>query len=402
MTSQAIDQDEGISIVCVYNDPQVRAECLDRSVQAYLGDLDVDYIPVDNRTQTFSTAGAALNHGARLARHELVVFVHQDVYLHSIDRLVWAARAFGEEGWGVLGANGVTSLGLNVGRLRDRTQLIGVHAPTPVEVDSLDEVLFMVPRHLVLEHPLSESDELAWHAYGVEYCLRMRSMGLRAGAVDLAVTHNSLTINLARLDAAHRAVGRQHPKFLPIRTTCGTIGGRATWLRSQPIVRRHGWRLRWLRHSLLAARAARWVDGPVVLSDIRSEVDLLTKASSDPLNLVNVDGNGGFVEFGRAPLTLTRYGRPVVMRAVRAVSEVAELVAELPPGEVVLIVGLGLSDLRDLRSTSSTHQPWLLGIHPAEMWLLGGVPVDQLPLEWRRSAALPLGSRKLEDWVHVS
>ena len=162
----------GISIVCVYNDLAVRRECLDRSIEAYVGGVDVDYVAVDNTTHAFSTAGAALNHGARKARHELVAFVHQDVYLHSINRLVDAGVAFKDGTWGLLGANGVTSKGENVGRLRDRAQVIGAHAPSPVEVDSVDEVLFMAPRDLVLNNPISEDGALAWHAYAVEYGLR--------------------------------------------------------------------------------------------------------------------------------------------------------------------------------------------------------------------------------------
>ena len=171
----------GISIVCVYNDPDVRRECLDRSIAAYAGGLEVDYIPVDNTKYAFSSAGAALNYGARQARHDLVVFVHQDVYLHSLERMTTAAAAFSEGAWGLLGASGVTAQGKSVGRLRDRIQLIGSSAPTPVDVDSVDEVLFMVPRELVLRHPLTADPDLAWHAYAVEYGLRLRQLGKRVG-----------------------------------------------------------------------------------------------------------------------------------------------------------------------------------------------------------------------------
>jgi hypothetical protein len=71
--------DAGISIVCVYNDPEVREQCLDRSIDAYAGRLEIDYIAVDNTGHDYSTAGAALNHGAEMARYDVVVFVHQDV-----------------------------------------------------------------------------------------------------------------------------------------------------------------------------------------------------------------------------------------------------------------------------------------------------------------------------------
>jgi len=112
--------DAGISIVCVYNDPEVRKQCLDRSIDAYGGNLEIDYIAVDNTTRDYSSAGAALNHGAEMARFDVVVFVHQDVHLHSIDRLAAVGAALIGGKWGLLGANGVTMQGESVGRLRRR------------------------------------------------------------------------------------------------------------------------------------------------------------------------------------------------------------------------------------------------------------------------------------------
>ncbi|GAB2596915.1 glycosyltransferase [Microlunatus antarcticus] len=387
------DPDGGISIACVFNDPAVRRECLDRSVEAYAGPLDVDYIPVDNTEHAFSSAGAALNHAARQARHSVVVFVHQDVYLHSVERLAEAARAFDGGDWGVLGANGVTSDGRSVGLMRDRTQLIGMSAPRPVPVQTLDEVLFMIPRDLVLEHPLTEAPDLAWHAYGVEYSLRMASLGRRAGAVDLAITHNSLTVNMARLDEAHHAVGRLHPAQLPIQTTCGVIGGHESRLRARPLVRRHGWRLRWLRHSWLALRARRRLGVPVVLSDMREEVDLLPLHADVPLRLVNIDHGGAFADHNVTPLLFSRHGRPVLMSALPTADAVPGLIAALAADEILLVGGLTLDDLTSLSTVVPGGRSCLLGLHSEEIWLLCGVPLDRLPESWSRPAAVPLGAR---------
>lgn len=395
VSQETIEAAIGISIVCVFNDVDVRRECLDASIAAYAGTVDIEYIPVDNRDHAFASAGAALNHGARLARHPVVAFAHQDVYLHSVDRLLVAASAFAENSWGLLGANGVASDGENVGRIRDRTQLIGRPALLPVEVDSVDEVLFLVPRALVLAEPLSEDPDLAWHAYGVEYSLRVLGLGLRAGAVDLAVTHNSLTVNMARLDEAHRTVGLLHPDRLPIQTTCGVVGGRDSRLRSWGVVRHHGWRVRWLRHSWLARRARRRLDVPVVLSDIREEVDLLPLHADVPLRLVNVDRSGTFAEHDRTPLRFTRHGRPVVMSSVRTVAEVRDVVGTSDDGQIVLVVGLALDDLEALRGVADGTRPWLLGLHPGEIWLLGGLSPDRLPESWSRRAAVPLGGQVL-------
>ena len=44
----------------------MREACLDRSIDAHLGETaNVDYVRVDNTAGQFKTAGAALNYGAR-------------------------------------------------------------------------------------------------------------------------------------------------------------------------------------------------------------------------------------------------------------------------------------------------------------------------------------------------
>ena len=123
---------ERVSIVTVFNDAAVRQGCLDRSIEAHRDEVaDVDYVPVDNTERRFGSAGAALNHGAREARHEYLVFVHQDVYLHSLKALEEAAGMLAEDQTiGLLGAAGVTPRGRFLGRLRDRVILAGEPATT--------------------------------------------------------------------------------------------------------------------------------------------------------------------------------------------------------------------------------------------------------------------------------
>ena len=278
-----------MTIACVYNDAAVRRHCLDRSIEAYDGPVEVEYLPVDNTEHAHTSAGAALNHAVRQASHDVVVLVHQDVYLHDLDRLAACAAALEDERWGILGANGVTADHTSVGRLRDRVILIGESAPDPVPVDTLDEVLLIARRDDLLREPLSEEPELAWHAYAVEYSLRVRAAGRLAGAVDTAITHNSMSTNLARLDEAHRHVGDLYPALVPIHTTCGTVDpGARDWGRL-PLIRDHGWRRRWLQQSRIAARVRSEIGVQVVLADIAHEVDLLGYSREQPLHLLNAD-----------------------------------------------------------------------------------------------------------------
>src|ERR1700757_2148227 len=116
-----------VSIVCVSNNSQVLNDCLIRSVDTHRTTApETELIAVDNSRKQFSTAGAALNHGGSLAHNEVCVFVHQDVYLHSLVRLEEVAAALlTDNGIGLLGAIGITANGDLPGRIRDRVVLIG-------------------------------------------------------------------------------------------------------------------------------------------------------------------------------------------------------------------------------------------------------------------------------------
>ena len=382
-----------MTIACVYNDVAVRRHCLDRSLAAYDGPVEVEYLPVDNTTHAYASAGAALNHAVRQARHDVVVLVHQDVFLHDLDRLAAAAAFLDDPRWGILGAHGVAADRREVGRLRDRVILIGDSAVTPAPVDTLDEVLVVARREDLLAEPLSEEPELAWHAYAVEYALRVRARGRLAGAVDTAVTHNSLTTNLARLDEAHRHVGDRYPALQPIHTTCGTVGPRRPDWRQLPLVRDQKWRRTWLRQSRAAARVRAALDVPVVLADIAHEVDLLDWSEADPLHLVNVDRVGGFAEDAGAPVLLERRGRPVAMSAVPDVDSLRDAVGAMAPTDRVLVTGLTMDDLPRVRGLVRGGR-WLAGVQWDEVWLIGGPAAAHLPEEWSRPQAVPLGARR--------
>lgn len=378
----------GLTIACVYNDVEVRRHCLDRSLAAgQESGVEVQYLPIDNTAGQFASAGAALNHAVRLARHDVVVFAHQDVYLHDLRRLARAAAALAAPEWGVLGSCGMTPAGELMGRLRDRVILIGAPAPEPVDVQTLDEVLFMARRDDLLQHPLSEDPHLAWHAYAVEYALRMRAMGRKAGAVDTAITHNSLTVNLARLDAAHLHVATLYPAERPIRTTCGTVTGKREW-RDLPVVRTQRWRRTWLRQSAAAARVRAAIDQRVVIADIAHEVDLVGFSTAEPLHLLNVDPTETFAREAGDPVVLERRGRPLVMTATD-LDALSDTLAQLTERDHVLVTGLRVADLPGLWP-GIRQRKWLAGVQWSEVWLLGGPNAVSPPQEWGRREAVPM------------
>ena len=379
-----------VSIICVFNDPEARRRCLDRSIDQHRDEATVEYVPIDNTDGRFATAGAALNHGASLASHDHLVFVHQDVYLHSLRALAEAAeRLAGDASIGLLGAFGIASSGRAVGCVRDRVLLLGEPTPEPVDVDSLDELLFVIRKELVLREPLAEAAELAWHAYAIEYGLRVRSLGLRVCAMDIPLTHNSLTTNLARLDEAYEAVARQYPDAMPVQASCGVVGAGGRPRRRLGIMDAHRWRYRWLRESLKVHVAARGgLRDRCVLSDIRFDVDEVLATGSDAgLQVVNLD-HGPESAHRRDEVELERHGRRITFTSLR-LPEVLEELPALPASTSVLLTNLTSADVR-LLFRRLPRGARLLGFRGAiGYWMLLGPAADAAPQRWRAREHVP-------------
>lgn len=387
-----------VSIVCVFNAPDVLASCLTRSFdESRAGASMTELIAVDNREGQFATAGAALNYGAAQAHNEVVVFVHQDVYLHSLPELERAAfELLTAPQIGVMGAVGIDRAGRILGRIRDRVIGLGEPAPVPRDVESMDEVLFMVTRDRLRHEPLADDTRLGWHAYAVEYSARMRAAGLRAVVRDIPLTHNSLSSNLRHLDVAHRRVGDCYPALLPLRTTCGTIHSVGGGGPAALIARRARGLARW-EHESRAALGARGIvpSRDVVLADVRFAIDEIASRSGAlrirALDREVPDGTATEVD------GLERFGLPTSAATVDLATMAAEI-ARRPAGELVVLANLEAQDLGflDLRGT-----PRIIGFsHEARLWAVLGVSRSDMGDLWpgRRSRpyagipALPRGA----------
>jgi hypothetical protein len=381
-----------VSIICVFNDVPVREQCLDRSIERRRPEVDdLDYVLIDNCDGTIPSAGAAFNLATARARHDYLVFVHQDVVLHSLTALERAAAAMeADHGIGLAGAFGVEHGGRLVGRVRDRVALIGDHNAGPADVDAVDEVLFIVPRRVFHAERLSEVPELAWHAYAVEYGVRLRDAGLRVCGVDVPLTHNSLSVNTEHLDVAHAEIARTYPHALPVRTPNGVVRSPRARRRHE-LMTQHTTRLRRLYESAHAHAGRRALGGAqCVLGDIRWCIDDLLAGGADPLLVVNLDRDGTFVDDGPDPLVLRRHEYEVRLTS-KGPDQVSEAIATAPVGASVLVAGLRARDLRAL-APHLGHGRRLLGFRrEVGYWLLVGPSVEPVAARLRSVTSTPLG-----------
>jgi glycosyltransferase involved in cell wall biosynthesis len=377
-----------ISIICVYNDAAVRQDCLDRSLDRYIRGQDsspgIEYIPVENIQGTHKSAGAALNCGALAARNDVLVFVHQDVFLHSIEAVIRAAQEMERDNFGLLGAIGIRGDGRIVGLVRDRTILFGNPVAEPTDVDSVDELLFMVPRRLIMHAPITESPDMAWHAYAVEYGLRIRKLGLRVGVAHIPVTHNSLNNNRTGLDAAHARVAAQYRDMLPMRTMFGVLvqrnvnGSYRPWFASQTS------RCQRIAAVLSAARKVhRCTNVPLIYADTRLEIDeIISRAPGRRLYIFNNTSNKSFWDDGGF-LELERLGKSIFFAAGELI-ELPQILDSCPEGAWLLVTNMTAQDI-EKAAAGFVQQDGFIGFHPGiGFWLLIGAGLSELPANLRQ------------------
>ncbi len=203
-----------ISIICVFNRPDILKRCLLSSLDSQTTRFEL--IQVDNTKHQFPSAASALNHGARSATGDWLMFSHQDIILKEHDWLSRAERLLQTAGSGLgwAGVAGRTLLGEDKGFLIDRNALLGDPAPYPEEVLTLDECVLICRRTTPSDYFAEALD--GWHAYGVDACLRAYREGRRNYVLPLLTQHDSMSANLSGLQAAHTKIQAIHGKSLPL------------------------------------------------------------------------------------------------------------------------------------------------------------------------------------------
>jgi hypothetical protein len=205
------------SVVAAVNDEQILNSCLLRSPDI---ELAADII----LQKGYASAAEAYNAGIRKSKGEIVLLVHQDVYLPAawIDHV---RRAIGsisarDPNWGVVGVYGVKDDGGHAGYVYDYRTL-GEQFEGGIEVAVLDELL------LILRHSsglLFDESLPGFHMYGADICLEARRRGMKSYAVSAFCIHNSPESKMPlEFWKAYLFMRRKWKSQLPIKTTCTEI-----------------------------------------------------------------------------------------------------------------------------------------------------------------------------------
>jgi hypothetical protein len=185
------------SIVVVYNNRERYEQLLLAGLKKQTAEYEL--IPVNNTGGKFSSAAQALNYGGAQATGKYIMFIHQDVDLHSDTWLADAEKMLDAiPDLGIAGVAGISGQG---GTLKERGRNVIKHTQhltvwdlanpidKPEAVQTLDCCLLIVPRTVFSRLKFDEETCNGWHLYGEDYCLCCTKLNLKAYVLPLMVHH---------------------------------------------------------------------------------------------------------------------------------------------------------------------------------------------------------------------
>ncbi|MFA5374637.1 MAG: glycosyltransferase [Dehalococcoidia bacterium] len=211
-----------------------------------------EFIPVDNTHGQFKSAAAALNFGAEQAYGEYIMFIHQDVelgsplWLEAVESILNNIPDLGVAGIAGMSEKGRNDFERRKGYGSDSGKIWSYSnaANTPAPVQTVDDCLLLIPKSVFNELKFDEITFDGWHCYGVDYCLSVSALGLKAYSIPLFIYHRSLQQNMEYLIGYQRRLYNKHKSnHKVIYTTCGNISWLSLNWRSikknlQPLYRR--------------------------------------------------------------------------------------------------------------------------------------------------------------------
>jgi len=204
------------TIVCATNDNEVLNKNLLASPCIISNDLILKL--------QYSSVSKAYNDAIREANQDVIIFVHQDVYLPITfhDQLNDSIKKLGNVDWGVLGVAGVKGSQIFANVL-DRGNILKSYDERPTEVRTLDELILIIKKYSFNKIKFDEKIP-HHHLFGADICLQANQCGMNNYVVDAYCHHNSsLKILPDNYFDSENYMRKKWLNQLPINTTCSRI-----------------------------------------------------------------------------------------------------------------------------------------------------------------------------------
>lgn len=215
-----------ITIICPSNDEKILDKCLKKSlkIQTY---KDYELIIVDTKNNDYNGAVFAINNGIKQAQGDYIMVVHHDVIFQYEDELEKIVNQINEiKDFGIIGVAGMgKSKGMFIGNItngENKKKISNLELEGPIEVETVDEVLFIICKEKLEKYPLNRDNE-TWHLYAVEYCLQMHMNNEKVLVIPSNIHHESAgnSMNKKYFEQLEKLCKKYKKKYKIINTTCG-------------------------------------------------------------------------------------------------------------------------------------------------------------------------------------
>jgi hypothetical protein len=216
-----------ITVISVFNNEDILEERLLKSLKTQ--NKEYELILIDNSDGKFKSAAAALNYGAENATKDYLMFVHQDVdlieesCLRNIEGVLDSMKYLGVAG--VAGYAKTKGKPVMMSNIQDGypPEDVGLNIDGPVEVQTVDECLFIVPRSQFKELKFDEETCPDWHLYGTDYCLSTKKLGKQVYVIPTNIYHASRTGSFSETyySTLNNIVDKHGREYETIDTSCG-------------------------------------------------------------------------------------------------------------------------------------------------------------------------------------
>lgn len=174
--------------------------------------------------ENYPSAACAYNRGLDESENEVIVFVHQDVYLPQewLPSVEMALQTIGDRdpNWGVVGCWGIRKDRTKFGHLYTPGEgIIGRPMVQPQRVRTLDEVILILRKNSGLRY---DEGLTGFHFYGADICLAAAQQGRYCYAISAFCIHNSRQYFEYPPDfySSYRYIKHKWKQWLPIQTSC--------------------------------------------------------------------------------------------------------------------------------------------------------------------------------------
>jgi len=173
----------------------------------------------------YTNAAEAFNKAIAEAKTDLLIFVHQDVYLPEgwITKVQETIKVLSETDpqWGVLGVWGARIGSEGAGFVYDGAwnHVLGNEFQGGREVDALDEVVLILRKSSGLRF---DPQIPGFHMYGADICLEAKRRGMKCFAIAAFCIHNTNQYGMLpwQFWNAYLKMRKKWKANLPIKTTC--------------------------------------------------------------------------------------------------------------------------------------------------------------------------------------